>query len=89
MEYIIVNEDPEQEVKKINTNDEVELIEHFGLSHYTILRLKDMKIEFAHWTYNGVEWLEPIDNTSAFILKKTIKEVTNSVHNKHFRKDTI
>ncbi len=70
MEYIIVDENPEEPVKMCNTNNVVELINYFGLSHYTILRVNNGKIEWAHWTYEGVEWLEPekiIERMNKFI----------------------
>ena len=63
MEYIIIPEDGygEECVQKCNTDKEKELIEHFGLSHYNILRVNNGKIENAHWTYEGVVWEEPIE----------------------------
>ncbi len=59
LEYIIISENSEEPVKKCNTIDEIGLVEYFGLAHFTILRLVNGKIEWAHWTYSGIEWLTP------------------------------
>ncbi len=58
-EYIIVDENPEEEVKKCNTDNEEGLTEYFDFAHYTILKLTNEKIEYPHYTCNGVEWRTP------------------------------
>lgn len=57
--YVIIDENPEEAVKMCESNNEEELIEHFGLSHCTILRINNEKVEWAHWIYKGVEWKIP------------------------------
>ncbi len=56
-EFIIVDE--EGHVEKCISDDKKKVVEHFGLSRYTILKIDKGKIEWAHWTYEGVEWKEP------------------------------
>ena len=57
-EFIIVDEDGY--VVKCISGSEKEVVEFYDLSRYTVIKLDNGQIKYAHWTYNGVVWKEPI-----------------------------
>ncbi len=56
-EFVIVDKDGY--VEKCLSDDVKKVVEHFGMERCTILKIDNGKIEWAHWTYEGVIWKEP------------------------------